>query len=180
MGKGDKFTQQNKNPNPPYWFAHFKVYLCISGGHNYCLQWLTIFRQCQNRNLNTGSEGRRKAVKKFSVYRATKKREQSEQPRKCMDHIWTPRNHSYTVTVLNSAKYWKKANVQLLLKLGYPEKTAGLSRWSFIKPAPMVQCWIIGCFWTVETSAIANPVQDSVQKTEIFVPPGTQTACGEH
>lgn len=51
MEKGDKFTQQNKNTKPYYWFPHFKVYLCISGGYNYYLQWWTIFRQCQEQTL---------------------------------------------------------------------------------------------------------------------------------
>lgn len=68
MGKGDKLIQQNKNPNPSYWFTHFKVYLCISGGHNYYLQGLTIFRQCQEQTLIQevkNSVGKEKGSKKI-------------------------------------------------------------------------------------------------------------------
>ena len=126
MEKGDKFTQQNKNTKPYYWFTHFKVYLCISGGYNYYLQWWTIFRQCQEQTLIQEVKnpmGKEKCRKKtlHRLYPAAKENGVSS-----LGSLWLtyslctatkkPPHSSYFSQIL------KQAIVQLPLNVGHPEK----------------------------------------------------------
>lgn len=112
MEKGDKFTQQNKNTKPYYWFTPFKVYLCISGGYNYYLQWWTIFRQCQEQSLIQEVKnpmGKEKCSKKTFTASTLQQKGMEwaawEAYGSRIAHVWPPRNHH---TVLISAKDWNK------------------------------------------------------------------------
>lgn len=126
MEKCDKFTQQNKNTNPYYWFTHFKVYLCISGGSNYYLQWWTIFRQCQEQTLIQEVKnpvGKAKCSKNpFAVCTLLQKGPERAAREACgsrIAHVQPPRNHR---TLLISTKYWNQPLFQLPLNVGHPEK----------------------------------------------------------